>query len=157
MFQRQQRTLDELNRTLLIVGAACSILGMLLFARVAWARMTLSIIASACLIFGVIRLFAGKPEKRYQENLKFLTLVTAVRDWFRRTFQTGASAPKTPKIPKQRTHKAKRARKNPTWAEIKQYKYFICPQCTQRLRVPRGKGKLRVTCTRCGNVFETKS
>ena len=40
---------------------------------------------------------------------------------------------------------------------MRQYKYLLCPQCTQRLRVPRGKGRIRVTCTNCGNVFETKS
>ena len=39
----------------------------------------------------------------------------------------------------------------------RQYKYLNCPQCMQKLRVPRGKGRLRVTCTRCGNKFETKS
>lgn len=39
----------------------------------------------------------------------------------------------------------------------KNYKYLSCPQCMQKLRVPRGKGRLRVTCTRCGNRFETKS
>ena len=51
----------------------------------------------------------------------------------------------------------KKAGKNPTWAELKQYKYLICPQCAQRLRVPRGKGRIRVTCINCGNVFETRS
>ncbi|NCB05936.1 MAG: hypothetical protein EOM69_10520, partial [Clostridia bacterium] len=56
-----------------------------------------------------------------------------------------------------RAPRAKRAHKNPTWAELKQYKYLICPQCAQKLRVPRGKGRLRVTCTNCGNVFETRS
>ena len=56
-----------------------------------------------------------------------------------------------------KARRARRARKNPTWSEIKHYKYLICPQCTQRLRVPRGKGRLIVTCTRCGNRFETKS
>lgn len=42
-------------------------------------------------------------------------------------------------------------------AERKKFKYFTCPQCRQKLRVPRGKGNLRVTCTKCGCKFSAKS
>ncbi|MEG1524704.1 MAG: hypothetical protein RRZ24_03770 [Clostridia bacterium] len=155
MFQRQ-KTLDELNRTLLIVGLICSISGVLLFSSIAWLRMMLTILATACLVYAVIRLLGGNPEKRYQENMKFLTMTTGVRDWFHRIFHKDGTV-YTGSAQKEKTHRARKARKNPTWSEIKQYKYFICPQCAQRLRVPRGKGKLRVTCTHCGNKFETKS
>lgn len=37
------------------------------------------------------------------------------------------------------------------------YKYFKCPNCRQELRVPRGKGKIAVTCQKCGNKFIQKS
>lgn len=148
MFQRQSQ-LDSLNRTLLITGICCALLNGLLFSRIVWLRIPLSVLAAGCLIFAVIRLLGGNPARRNQENMRFLTIVTAVRNWFYKTFQKRERTA--------RTHRAQKARKNPTWSEIKQYKYFICPQCAQRLRVPRGKGKLRVTCTRCGNVFETKS
>ena len=30
-----------------------------------------------------------------------------------------------------------------------------CPACHQKLRVPAGKGRIRVTCSGCGNRFET--
>ena len=43
------------------------------------------------------------------------------------------------------------------WREYRTYRYLICPQCSQRLRVPRGKGKIRVTCTKCRNQFIAKS
>ena len=36
-------------------------------------------------------------------------------------------------------------------------KYFRCPQCRQTVRVPRGKGKLAITCPKCGRRFEKKS
>ncbi|MEA5059436.1 MAG: hypothetical protein EOM66_03480 [Clostridia bacterium] len=42
-------------------------------------------------------------------------------------------------------------------AARKKYKYLICPQCRQKLRVPRGKGNLRVTCSKCGYKFNAKS
>ena len=38
----------------------------------------------------------------------------------------------------------------------KNFTYFKCPQCKQSLRAPKGRGKIRVTCSRCHNVFEKK-
>ena len=29
-----------------------------------------------------------------------------------------------------------------------------CPRCPQKLRVPTGKGRIRVTCSACGTTFE---
>lgn len=43
------------------------------------------------------------------------------------------------------------------WADRKTYKYFSCPQCGKTVRVPKGKGRLRITCPQCANVFEKKS
>ncbi|MGI6004577.1 MAG: hypothetical protein ACOX88_04060 [Christensenellales bacterium] len=37
------------------------------------------------------------------------------------------------------------------------HKWLRCPCCRQRLRVPRGKGTLMVTCSRCSTKFKTKS
>lgn len=145
----QRRTLDELGRTLLIAGIVCTIAGTLIFKYGTWPRWLLSILAAAALIFCVIRMLSRNQDRCYRQNMRFLTAWTAVRDFFRRLSGPRAQGP--------RAHRARKARKNPTWNEIRQYKYFICPQCAQRLRVPRGKGRLRVTCTRCGYVFETKS
>ena len=41
--------------------------------------------------------------------------------------------------------------------ECKTYRHFKCPSCKQRLRVPKGKGKIKVTCSRCGKQFSKKS
>lgn len=43
------------------------------------------------------------------------------------------------------------------WKDRKTYKYFKCPQCGQRIRAPRHKGKIRVTCSKCSNIFITKT
>ena len=40
--------------------------------------------------------------------------------------------------------------------DYKHYRYFKCPCCKQSLRAPKGRGKIRVTCSRCSNVFEKK-
>lgn len=152
MFQRQQRYLDELNRAMLITALILTIIGMFFFQYGTWPRYVITGLATVLLVLLVLRLFSKDQSRRYRENVKFLAVTTDIKNWFRSTFKGGARAAKQPK-----THRAHKARKNPTWSEIKQYKYLICPQCTQRLRVPRGKGRIRVTCTRCGNVFETKS
>ncbi|MBQ9852117.1 MAG: hypothetical protein IJO37_04290 [Ruminiclostridium sp.] len=39
----------------------------------------------------------------------------------------------------------------------KQYKIFKCPACSQKLRVPRGKGTVKITCRQCGATFEKKT
>ena len=39
----------------------------------------------------------------------------------------------------------------------KEHVYFKCPNCGQRLRVPRGKGQITVTCRACGASFQEKS
>lgn len=39
----------------------------------------------------------------------------------------------------------------------KDHLYFNCPNCRQRLRVPKGKGKINVTCSYCSEVFIKKS
>ena len=43
------------------------------------------------------------------------------------------------------------------WKDRKTYKYFLCPNCRQKMRAPRHKGKIRVTCSKCAHVFITKT
>ena len=38
----------------------------------------------------------------------------------------------------------------------KNYCYFKCPTCKQVQKAPKGRGRIRVTCHKCGNVFEKK-
>ncbi len=39
----------------------------------------------------------------------------------------------------------------------REHRYFKCPNCGQRMRVPRGKGRITVHCRSCGASFEEKS
>lgn len=41
--------------------------------------------------------------------------------------------------------------------EKKNYKITKCPSCGQKLRLPRKKGKIVVTCKRCSNKFDFKT
>ena len=37
------------------------------------------------------------------------------------------------------------------------HRYFDCPKCRQMVRVPRGKGKISITCPRCREKFVKKT
>ena len=77
------------------------------------------------------RILSRNLNKRYQENMKYLALQSKVTGWFGM----------------QRTR----------FAQRKQYRYFRCPQCHQQLRVPRGRGRISISCPKCGNQFIKKS
>ena len=150
---RPKLRLDELNKALLITAGASYLLSFVLN-RYAGASTLFRLLFAAALIFLGIRFFAGHPDKRYAENMKFLTYLTAVKDFFGKTFRrTGASQrPASSSASGGLVDKWKQQ-----WHEYRTYRYLICPQCSQRLRVPRGKGKIRVTCTKCRNQFIAKS
>ena len=154
------RKLDELNRTLLITGLSAMIAGNLLFQTGTLPRKILSLIATAALIFAVIRLFAGNPEKRENENIRFLAWRTGMRSWLYRAKDGLRSVPGSVRNFASRTASRFRRRDRSasgTKASEMHYRVLRCPSCRQKLRVPKGKGKIRVTCTHCGNRFEAKS
>ena len=43
------------------------------------------------------------------------------------------------------------------WKQRKEYKFFTCPSCHTTLRVPRGRGKIKIVCRKCGTSFMGKS
>ena len=43
------------------------------------------------------------------------------------------------------------------WIQRKEYEFFICPACKATLRVPKGRGKVKIVCRKCGNSFTGKT
>ena len=39
----------------------------------------------------------------------------------------------------------------------RQHRYYDCPRCRQQIRVPRGKGKIAITCPKCRERFIKKT
>ncbi len=37
------------------------------------------------------------------------------------------------------------------------HRYYKCPKCSQELRVPKGVGKISITCPKCREKFEKKT
>ena len=74
-------------------------------------------------------------------------------------FSAGQRPPKPPKEPK--PPKASKPPKGPkeqepprpTGQQDPAYNYYTCPKCRCALRVPKGKGKIQITCPKCGEKF----
>jgi ribosomal protein L37AE/L43A len=43
------------------------------------------------------------------------------------------------------------------WKQRRDYKFFVCPSCRATLRVPKGRGRIRIVCRKCGTSFTGKS
>jgi len=91
----------------------------------------LYLLSLAAYFLALFRMFSTKIEKRYAENAQFLTLWRGWRSSL-----------------KQWVNRMKNLRK---------YKYFKCPECHARLRLPRKVGEVTVTCGKCHHAFKQKA
>lgn len=89
------------------------------------------ILACICLGASYFRIFSRNTARRRLENERFLRRIKPLTDIRQRRLE-------------------RKRQKN-------LYCFFKCPQCSTVLRVPRGKGRIRITCRNCGNVFERNS
>ena len=73
------------------------------------------------------------------------------KDRYRRAHENQVYLEKTYRARKEATEWVNRVKNS------KKYRYFVCPKCKKRLRVPRGVGKVTITCKDCGTKFDKKA
>ena len=119
---------DQFNLFLLGVELVLIILASLI-RGVVGAVLYLAVLA--LLVYIYFRMFSRKLYRRQDENAKFLRAAGAFRA-------------------RLRLEKEK-------WKQRRDYKFFSCPSCHASLRVPKGRGKIKIVCRKCGTSFVGRS
>lgn len=120
---------DELSKALNIAVLVCLVISM--FSGVVPILSIFYWIGIGLMIYTCFRMFSRNVSKRYEENQKFLNARY------------------------QRAVKKNAAKKR--WQQRDIYRFYKCPGCKQRVRVPKGKGKICITCPKCRTEFVRKS
>ena len=89
------------------------------------------VLTTVSMVYTLFRVLSRNVYKRREEERRFLDKTQRVRRYF--------------------------ADSRVRFAQRKGYKFFRGPTCHSYLRVPRGKGKLQITCRKCGNRFSGKT
>ncbi len=89
------------------------------------------ILALVLMGYMYFRVFSKNTPKRYAENQKY------------RNFRYDT--------------KIKWNKKKMEWNQRKIYRFFRCPMCKQKVRVPKGRGKICITCPKCKAEFIKRS
>ena len=118
---------DELGRTLNIVVLVSLVVSM--FSGLLPVLSVFYWFGIALMIYNCFRMFSKNVSKRYEENQRYLS----------------------------RRYKAvvKRDEWKKRFAQRDTYRFFKCPGCRQRVRVPKGRGKICITCPKCRREFRT--
>ncbi len=88
-------------------------------------------LAFLILLYIYFRMFSRNIQKRYQENQWYWQKRNSFLGFFK-NFRYNAS-------------------------QRKIYHIYRCPKCRQKIRIPRGKGRIMVRCPKCGWEFIKKS
>ncbi len=83
------------------------------------------------IVYNYFRMFSKNISKRYAENQKYLKMTAGIR--------------------------GKLASWKSQLAQRKIYHIYRCPGCKQKIRVPRGRGKIEIRCPKCNTRFVKKS
>ena len=93
--------------------------------------MLLSLLSWACIILTYFRMFSRNIYKRSAENQWYLNKTYKLRSAFYRQQNL---------LIQRRTHHI-----------------YKCPSCRQKIRIPRGKGRIEIRCPKCSATFIKKS
>lgn len=124
---------DKLSRDLLFLAVILNIFAIAFFGSTAGLILCfISTLISALMLY---RILSQNISRRSGELRIYETILGSIRSFFQKLFNRSRNDVK----------------------KHSSYKYFRCPNCRQKLRAPRGKGKIRVTCSNCGTQFQKKT
>jgi DNA-directed RNA polymerase subunit RPC12/RpoP len=120
---------DELSRTLNVAIIVCFVIS-LIGGRIAFLGIFYWL-GLILMIYNIFRMFSRNTSKRYSENQRFCSAR------YRFNIRFG----------QWKKHMSER----------RIYRFYKCPACSQKVRVPKGRGKIRITCPRCRQEFVKRS
>lgn len=83
------------------------------------------------IIYAYFRIFSKNYNARYAENQKYLQMTAKARYWLDQQKKLAE--------------------------ERKYHHIYTCPKCKQKIRIPKGKGKIMVRCPKCQHEFQKRS
>ncbi|WP_183773270.1 zinc ribbon domain-containing protein [Catenibacillus scindens] len=129
-FMQGRYGLDRLSQVMMIGGLVILVIASFVRRPVIVSNI-IYLAGIVIVILGYVRVFSRNIQKRYRENEKFMSLTAGIRRLFS----------KEKYMMKQR----------------KDYRIFTCPGCKQKIRIPKGKGKIEITCPKCRTKFIKKT
>lgn len=129
-FMYGRNGVDRLGLTMIWAALLLDIINMLLREKPVVSGIT-GLVSGVLLFMALFRMFSRNLEKRRAENTRFMEKV-----WW----------------PVSRRMAGARQQRMD-----KEHRYFTCHRCGAVCRVPRGKGRIVITCPRCGGEIHGKS
>lgn len=122
---------DDYGRFLSVIAIVLIVLSVVFSSFVSWLSTALWIIGFSLIIYCYYRMFSRDTTRRSAENQKYLN----------NRYQRAVL-------------KQQRKERN---AQKADFKFYKCPKCGVLNRIPKGKGKIEITCPKCGEKFIRKS
>ena len=131
-FMYGRNGVDQLNRALAVVYLILFFGGTLLAGILKSETLVtvFTVLENVVMLLLIFRMLSKNLQKRREENQKWVS-------WWWRIKNKSSGA---------RTRHAD-----------KEHKYFTCKQCKTICRVPVGKGKIIITCPKCGGQIQAKT
>jgi len=139
-FMRGRYGNDQLGWVLFIASFVLEIVGNLIRIRIIyWIGLLM-------FVWMIYRTLSRNIYKRQAENDRFMKIINKFHNWkqYRQQKKNGTY-----------TYTKNEQKRNGKAGQV--YCYYYCPSCKQQVRVPAGRGLVKVTCPKCGTVFEMVS
>lgn len=128
-FMQGRYGIDQLSR--FTMGAALVMIVLAIFLQRSYAGTLLDTVGLLLIVYTYFRIFSKNIQKRYAENQKYLNATGKLR--------------------------IRIGREKSMMEQRKTHHIYTCPGCGQKIRIPRGKGKIEIDCPKCHTKFIKKS